>query len=109
MFKTERVTVLVPNVARDAVGEPSFGEATVVEADVIVCPGSTSDLPEDRPSGVQAAYTLHFPKSWEGSLRGASVVVRGEELSVIGDPKPYTPDNTPGGFNLEVKAARVDG
>lgn len=109
VFKTERVTVLVPNVARDALGEPTLGEPTAIEADVLVCPGATSDLPEDRPSGVEAAYTLHFPKTWSRSLRGASVVVRGEEYAVVGDPKPYTADNTPGEFNLEAKAARVDG
>lgn len=106
----EPVAVLRPVAGRDELGEPTYGEPEREEvADVIVAPGSTSDLDESRPEGVTASYTLCFPKTYDRPLRGCSVVVRGETCRVVGDPRPYTPANTPGAHNYTVEVTRADG
>lgn len=106
----EAIEVIRPIVERDALGEPTCGEpARVALNDVIVFPGSTSDLDADRPEGVEVAYTLCFPKTFADSLRGCSVVVRGEVYDVAGDPKRYAPGNTPGDCNMTVEVTRTDG
>lgn len=55
------------------------------------------------------AFTLCFPKEYAGELRGCSVLVRGTEYAVVGNPQRYTPDNTPGDWNLTTEVARTDG
>ena len=110
LISGETVTVLRPVRTRDELGEPG---ATVWEpqevGDVVVCPGATSDLDASRPDGVEVAFTLCFPKSFAGSLRGCRAKVRGEVFGIVGDPKPYTAANTPGDWNLTAEAARCDG
>lgn len=109
LFQAEAVTVVTPGIECDDLGEPTFGEGTAQEADVLVCPGASSDLGASRPNGIEVAYTLHFPKSWGKPLRGCSVIVRGETYAVVGDPKPYTAANTPGEWNMPVEVTRTDG
>lgn len=109
LFQTETVTVVTPNVIFDDLGEPTDGECATQEVDVLVCPGSASELDATRPNGVEVTYTLHFPKTWTESLRDCSVAVRGETYRVIGDPKPYTAANTPGEWYLPVEVTRTDG
>ncbi|MCC2031827.1 hypothetical protein [Microbacterium allomyrinae] len=77
---------------------------------VLVAPGPRADLGEDRrPDGTTIAWTLYFPKTFTGSLRGAQISVRGEPPApVIGDPKPY-PDDTPTEWNMPVELERTDG
>lgn len=79
--------------------------------DVLVAPGARSDVVDStRPDGVEVQWTLHFPKSFVGSLRGAEVSVRGQApCPVIGDPQPYTIENTPTRWNRPVEVSRVDG
>ena len=97
-------------------GTDPFG-APVIEAgaldevsNVVVAPADPSDIADSvRPDGVKVAYTLHFPKSFTGDLRGLMVKVRGEWFRVVGDPQRYTDENVPGQWNMAVKVARSDG
>lgn len=78
---------------------------------VLVAPGPRTDLPDTRrPHGVVVAWTLHFPKPYATPLRGARISVRGEPAcKVIGDPKPYTAENTPGEWWMPVELEEVEG
>ena len=83
---------------------------TAVE-DVLVSPGPRIDLVEAvRPAGTVVAWTLHFPKSFNESLRGCEVSVRGEaRCKVIGDPKPFTLENTPTRWWMPAELEGTDG
>lgn len=109
MIGTEEVTVISPNLDTDDIGEPIGSAPTEEPAMVVVQPGASKSLDASRPDGVSVAYTLHFPKTWTAPLRGCFVSVRGELFSVVGDPKPYSPENTPGEFNMSVEVTRSDG
>lgn len=79
-------------------------------ANVLVSPGSTSDLDASRPEGARVAYTLHFPKTYNESLEGCSVTLPepwAGTYNVLGDPKPYIDANTPTQWHtpVEVEAA----
>lgn len=76
---------------------------------VIVVPGATADLDASRPEGVKVAYTLHFPKTFSGSLRGCRIQVRGEWFRVVGDPKPYMANNCPTDWCMPVEVEVFDG
>ncbi|WP_200799684.1 hypothetical protein [Olsenella urininfantis] len=110
LIKGETVTVVTDGVTYDELGEPTYGEATREEvSNVVVAPGATADLDASRPEGVTVAYTLCFPKTFTGELKGRSVEVRGEALQVVGDPQRYTDANTPTPWNLTVEVTRTDG
>lgn len=109
LIPTEAVTVIRHTVERDDLGEPTLGEPTREEVRCVVCPGATSDMDAMRPEGVTVAYTLHFPKTYAGSLRGCSVEVRGTRYDVVGDPQRTTDAATPGPWNLPVEVTRSDG
>ena len=109
LIPTEPVTVIRPTLGRDDLGEITEGEPTREEVRCVVCPGATSDMDATRPEGVTVAYTLHFPKTYAGSLRGCSVEVRGETYDVVGDPQRTTDAATPGPFNMAVEVTRADG
>lgn len=100
MIKGRSVTVLTPAVAStDRFGEPVYGEPTSQIVDnVLIVPGATADLDATRPDGVTVAFTLHFPKTYSGNLRGCSVVLDGEYAGtyrVIGEAYPYPIENCP--------------
>lgn len=106
----ETVTVRTPTYKvdenRDVVEE--WADETV--DNVLVAPGSTSDVDGSaRLHGSRAVYTLGFPKTFRGSLRGCRVVVRGDELSVVGDPRPNDPANCPTPWWLTAEVEAVDG
>lgn len=105
-------TVKVSRTKRtlDALGEAISAEteSETVE-NVLVCPGATADLDSTRPNGVTVAYTLCFPKGYEGDLKDAAVTVRGSEFKVVGDPQRYAEANTPGPWNLTCEVTRTDG
>ena len=106
------VTVLRPNPtgATDPFGAPVEGEPVEEAVDgVLVTPGATADLDASRPDGVRVAYTVHFPKEYGKSLRGCSVVIAGKPYRVIGDPKPYMADGTPGPWAMAAEVEAVDG
>lgn len=109
LIPTEAVTVIRPTVERDDLGEPIEAGASREEVRCVVCPGATSDLGAERPNGVRIAYTLHFPKTYKGDLRGCSVEVRGTRYDVVGDPQRTTEAATPGPWNMAVEVARADG
>ena len=88
--------VVSPGV--DAFGDPLPGQwVPEMVYDVLVAPGGRTDLDASRPEGVEVKWTLHFPKGYPATLRGARVIVRGQEPAfVVGDPQHYTAGNTPG-------------
>ena len=75
LIPTEAVTVIRPTVERDDLGEPIEAGASREEVRCVVCPGPTSDMDATRPEGVTVSCTLHFPKTYAGSLRGCAVEV----------------------------------
>ena len=78
---------------------------------VLVAPGPRDDVTDSiRPDGKRIAWTLHFPKPYAASLRGAQISVRGEpKRPVVGDPKPYAAENTPGEWWMPVELEDVEG
>lgn len=109
LIPTEPVTVIRPTAIRDDLGEPTFGEPSREGVDCVVCPGATADMDATRPEGVTVSYTLHFPKTYTGELRGCSVEVRGETYDVVGDPRRTTEAATPGPWNMAAEVTRADG
>lgn len=112
MIRGEKVTV----VTRERIGTlpgntPQYGDVETVVDNVLVAPGTGDDVVGSiRPDGVKVAWTLHFPKTYTGSLRGARVKVRGGDARpVIGDPAPYTLANTPTRWWMPVQLEDVEG
>ena len=93
----------------DPFGEPSTTEEREAVGNVLVQPGPTADLDASRPDGVSVAYTLQIPKSFTASLRGCAGEVRGERFDVVGDPRAWPDDLTPGEWNRTCEVGRVDG
>ena len=95
---------------KDPFGSDVFADVESVVDNVLYSPGASSDVTEsNRPSGAKVAYTLHFPKTFSGSLAGAKLLIEGEWYDVIGDPKPYMIENTPGDWWMTVEAGVVNG
>lgn len=112
LLPSTSVTVLRqnPTGSTDPFGAPVEGEPAKEAVDgVLLTPGATSDLDASRPDGVRVAYTVHFPKGYGKSLRGCSVVIEGKPYRVIGDPKPYMDEWTPGPWNMAAEVEAVDG
>lgn len=107
----ETVTVHTPQWGTDAAGNDVVTSwSTQAVSDVLVAPGPRNDIVEtNRPHGVEVRFTLHFPKSYNSNLRGCKVTVRGRDYQVIGDPQPYTLENTPTRWWLPVEVVDVDG
>lgn len=77
---------------------------------VLVSPSSTDNVTDtNRPDGKIVVYTLHFPKTFDESLKGKKINVRGEVYKVIGDPKHYSAQATPGQWWMPVKVEATDG
>lgn len=78
---------------------------------VLVAPGAAADVAENaRPNGTTIAWSLYFPATYSGALRGAQVSVRGEPpAKVVGDPKPFPAGETPTEWNMTVELERTDG
>ena len=111
MISGETVTVRTcSGHATDAFNNevPTYAEPVEV-GNVVVAPGATTGETKQHPDGVSVALTLHFPKSYDGDLRGALVTVRGHEYAVVGDPEGYTKANVRGPWWLPVEVARADG
>lgn len=111
MFVGETVVVITrEQTGTDPGNSPIYGDVETDVDNVLVAPGPRSDaLDSNRPAGVDVVYNLHFPKAFTGSLRGARIKVRGEEFPVIGDPRPYQDNLTPGSWNRPVEVERRDG
>lgn len=112
MIQGERVTLFVPvKGSEDSYGVPSVEwRAQRVIENVLVAPAGTADLePVMHPDGDSVTLTLHFPKTYTGSLQSARLAVRGVMYQVIGDPQPYTDQNVPGAWNRPVQVRLVEG
>lgn len=114
MISGVTVTVVRPNIdGTDRFNAPVFGTPTVETVDnVLVAPGPTADLDAGRPEGVTVAYTLHFPKGYESSLEGCSVMLPspwGGTYRVIGNPRPYMDANTPTPWHMPVEVEDAHG
>lgn len=108
----ETITLRIPRVTgTDAGGQPIVVFDTQDVEDVLVAPTSTVNVfGSTRPSGDELVWDLYVPKAWTWqSLRGARVLVRGEDLGVVGDPHPWPEDLTPGDYNLVLQARKVKG
>lgn len=94
-----------------------FGNATetweqFTVDDVLISPGATSDLEASRPEGVRVAYTLHFPKSFIGSLEGCKVTLPAPysgTYRVIGAPMQYMDANCPTRWHMPVEVEVAHG
>ena len=112
MFATETVYVhTATSETTDPFGKPVEVEGEPIAVDVLVYDGDGSRLTEGtRPDGVRVVYGLHFPKSWNGGiLDNCEITVRGERCRVIDCPRPKTPENTPGLYNMVVEVERTEG
>ena len=76
---------------------------------VLVAPASSQDLGSERPDGDATIMTFHFPKTYIGQLKGCLIGWGGSWWEVIGDPRPYSKDSTPGVWNRPVQARLVEG
>lgn len=111
MITGETVTVELREVdGLDDYGEVTYRKEILQVDNVLVAPGGAVDqVSNASPEGVKIIYTLYFPKSYKGkSLRGATVVVRGERFRVVGDPKPYPLANTPTLWDMPVQVEAFD-
>lgn len=96
----------------DPFGDPLPGEWVPETVDnVLVSPGPRADLSDaNRPEGVEVKWNLSFPKGYPATLRGARVIVRGQEPAyVVGDPQHLIDENTPGPWSLTVELTAVRG
>ena len=95
LIQGETVTVMRTERVLDELGEPTYGEEAREEVEnVVVAPGATADLDASRPEGVTVAYTLCFPKTYAGELKGCAVEVRGS-ASAWWATRSATPRRTP--------------
>lgn len=86
----------------------SFRQSISV-SNVLVAPTSSQDLGPERPDGDATIMTFHFPKTYTGKLKGCLIGWGGSWWEVIGDPRPYSKDSTPGVWNRPVQARLVEG
>lgn len=106
------VDVYTPNVTgADRLNNPVYGTPSkTTVGNVLVAPGSTSDIEAGRPDGVTVDLTLHFPKTYSGDLRGCEIDVPGYgRFKVIGEPKPYMGENTPTDWHMPVEVEACHG
>ena len=107
------VILYTPNgTERDRFGNEQrfFTESKV--SDVLVQPGVSADLEASRPEGVTVAFTLHFPKTFGGSLEGCEIELPEPwfgRYRVIGNPSRYMRENTPTRWDFPVEVERAYG
>ena len=111
-MKGETVTVTSrQKVGVNALNSPVY--EWVPEGDVenvLVAPGSTDNLAGSiRADGVEVVFTLYWPKVDTRALKNKRVTVRGEAFEVVGDPKPYPNNLTPGEWDRPVEVKAVSG
>lgn len=113
MIKGVTVTVKSPIDGQpDRFGNVTRTYSSSDVANVLVSPGSTVELEASRPEGVTVSYTLHFPKSFNGSLEGCIVTLPAPwagDYRVIGDPRSYIDANTPTQWHIPVEVEAAHG
>lgn len=100
-------------VGQDRFGEPVYGtpEREVV-GPVLIDPGTSQRMEAARPDGVEIAFTIHFPKTFSGDLRGARIILPQPYAGVYevdGDPYPYMEQNCPDDWYMEVQVVKTYG
>ena len=106
-------TIQVKN--RDNAGIDEFGNervayrSSIFVSNVLVAPTSSQDLGPERPDGDATVMTFHFPKTYIGDLKGCLIGWNGSWWEVIGNPRPYSKNATPGVWNRPVQARQVAG
>ena len=108
------VTILRPTSGGiDRLGNKIKGEPERIEvSNVLVSPGPTNDMEAARPDGTVVAYTLHFPKTYTGSLRNCLVELPSPWAGVyrvLGDPREYIDANTPTQWHMPVEVEDANG
>lgn len=107
------VTVRTPHGTElDRFGNEQYLYDEQIISDVLVEPGATESFESSRPEGARVAYTLHFPKTFNGSLEGCEVELPnpwGGRYRVIGNPGRYMDANTPTRWNMPVEVERAYG
>ncbi len=108
MFATTTIKVLRVKYGErdgfnDATDITSSYEEEIVD-DILISPARTEDNLKDNPDGVVVDYIFHFPYWYTKSLRDCYIEFEDEQYVVIGDPRGYMPENTPGVWNRPVKA-----
>ena len=115
MLSGVSVDVLTPvEGERDRFGNVTATYERETVSDVLVVPGATADLEAGRPEGVQVAFTLHFPKTFTGTLEGCEIELpspwnAGNPYKAIGAPAPYMDANTPTRWNRQVEVEAANG
>ena len=97
---------------KDRFGNVIYTTTKTTVENVLVAPGATSDLEAARPEGVRVAYTLHFPKTFNGTLEGAIIELPAPwtgRYSVIGEPTSYIDANTPTLWHMPVEVQAAHG
>ena len=107
------VTVRTPNGTElDRFGNEQYVFTESAVDDVLVDPGASESLAASRPEGVRVAFTLHFPKSFVGSLEGCEIVLPSPWAGVyrvVGNPGRYIDANTPTRWNMAVEVEKAYG
>lgn len=114
MIRGATVTVVTPGEPTvDRLGNNVPGEAIAATVqDVLVAAPTVEDMEAARENGITLAYTLHFPKSFTARLRGCMVTLPQPwegEYRVVGDPRPYMDENTPGRWHMPVNVEAAHG
>lgn len=112
MIKGEIVVVTTKQSdgTKDAFGALVEVETSAPIDNVLVSPTKPEDiLANNRLNGSLSKYTLYFPKTFRGELRGAEIEIRGKRHRVIGDPAHYSEENTPGQWSMPVYVEALHG
>lgn len=113
MIRGRTVTVVTKvQSGTDRFNDPVFAETSSDVQNVVIQRGESSDLDATRPEGARVDFTLHFPKTYAGDLRGAEVILYGEfagRYKVVGEPYPYMVENTPTPWYMPVEVVAVHG
>lgn len=94
----------------DSFGALLYSTHEELVKNVLVAPGSQRDLVEsNRPDGKIVRYTLYFPKTFDGDLKGLRIKVREHYYPVVGTPDHYSAEDTPGDWWMHVEVEDTDG
>ena len=103
-LRGETVGVVSETVTRDLYGNPAKAGVTEWVDDVLVAPADSKAISE---LGAGTTWDLQWPKADTRDLFGKVLLIRGERFAVIGDPRAYQGDLTPGDWDRRVYARRA--
>lgn len=113
MIRGVSVTVYTPSEGElDRFGNSTISYESQTVDNVLVAPGATADLEAARPEGATVSYTLHFPKTFSGSLEGALIALPDPwegTYRVVGSPGQYMDENTPTQWHMPVEVGLANG